>query len=267
MISRLLARFTRSHPVGTQAALRTLCCVGVALMSAACSAADDEEPLAVSPTSVFEDRVEERHAMVATQIQARGVLDAKVIAAMRRVPRHALVPKSERASAYADYPLPIGHEQTISQPYIVAAMTEALGLVGGERVLEIGTGSGYQAAVLAEIAAEVYTIEIVAPLGERAKRDLVQLGYDNIHFLVGDGYLGWPDAAPFQGIMVTAAPPEVPQPLIDQLAPGGRMVIPVGVGDQELLLIEKSPTGESTRRLMPVRFVPMTGKAQEGAPD
>ena len=205
--------------------------------------------------------------MVETQIQARGVSNNEVLAAMRRVPRHALVPKADRPSAYADYPLPIGHDQTISQPYIVAAMTEALGPVAGERVLEIGTGSGYQAAVLAEIAAEVYTIEIVAPLGERAKHDLDELGYKNIQFRVGDGYLGWPDAAPFQGIVVTAAPPEVPQPLIDQLAPGGRMVIPVGVGDQELLLIEKSPTGESTRRLMPVRFVPMTGKAQERASD
>ena len=203
-----------------------------------------------------------REAMVRDQIEARGVSDAKVLAAMRKVPRHELVPVSVRGSAYADHPLPIGHEQTISQPYIVAFMTEALQLRGDERVLEIGTGSGYQAAVLAEIAKEVYSIEIVPALARRARSDLARLGYARVAVREGDGYRGWPEHAPFDAIIVTAAPPKIPQPLLDQLKPGGRLVVPVGTAVQELTRITKAPDGLREERLLPVRFVPMTGEAQ-----
>jgi protein-L-isoaspartate(D-aspartate) O-methyltransferase len=213
-----------------------------------------------------EDRSEERRSMVAEQIAARGVRDPRVLAAMRAVPRHRFVPDALAPLAYADRPLPIGHEQTISQPYVVAFMTEALALEGDERVLEIGTGSGYQAAVLAELVREVYTIEIVAPLARSAAALLAELGYDDVHARAGDGYRGWPAKAPFDAIVVTAAPGEVPAPLLEQLAPGGRMVIPVGGRDQELVLYERAPDGAfSHRSLLPVRFVPMTGEA-EGAP-
>jgi len=203
-----------------------------------------------------------REAMVRDQIEARGVSDPKVLAAMRKVPRHELVPVSVRAAAYADHPLPIGHDQTISQPYIVAFMTEALALRGDERVLEIGTGSGYQAAVLAEIAKEVYTIEIVPALARRAKGDLARLGYARVVVREGDGYRGWPEHAPFDAIIVTAAPPKIPQPLLDQLKPGGRLVVPVGTSTQELTRITKAADGFRQEQLLPVRFVPMTGEAQ-----
>jgi protein-L-isoaspartate(D-aspartate) O-methyltransferase len=156
--------------------------------------------------------------------------------------------------------VPIGHEQTISQPYIVAFMTEALEIEPTHRVLEIGTGSGYQAAVLSELAREVYTIEIIEPLGERARQTLGGLGYRNVHVRIGNGYLGWPEEAPFDRIMVTAAPPEVPPALVEQLAVGGLMAIPVGVGIQELRILRRTPTGTETLRTLPVRFVPMTGK-------
>ena len=166
--------------------------------------------------------------MVREQIAGRDVRDPRVLAALAHVPRHELVPDEMREYAYEDRPLPIGHGQTISQPYVVAYMTEQLRLRGDERVLEIGTGSGYQAAVLAELAREVYSIEIVEELGERARADLARLGYSNVHVRVGDGYRGWPEQAPFDAIIVTAAPGHVPQPLIDQLAVGGRLVLPVG---------------------------------------
>ena len=165
--------------------------------------------------------------------------------------------------AYADTPLPIGHGQTISQPYIVAFMSEALELKGGERVLEIGTGSGYQAAVLAELAREVYSIEIVEPLGREAEKRLRELGYSNIKLRVGDGYRGWPEAAPFDAIMVTAAPDHVPPALIEQLAEGGRLVLPVGSFFQELVRIRRTKDGTKQESLLPVRFVPMTGEAQK----
>ncbi|TAH39603.1 MAG: protein-L-isoaspartate(D-aspartate) O-methyltransferase [Planctomycetota bacterium] len=203
-----------------------------------------------------------RQRMVSEQVEARGVRDARVLEAMRRVPRHAFVPAELRAEAYADHPLPIGHGQTISQPYIVAFMTEALGLRGGEKVLEIGTGSGYQAAVLAEIAGEVFTIEIVEPLARAAEQRLREHGYHNVRVRAGDGYQGWPEAAPFDAVIVTAAPERVPQPLLDQLRPGGRLVIPVGGAWQELILLEKTAQGLRERRLLPVRFVPMTGQAE-----
>ena len=206
----------------------------------------------------------EREGMVRTQIEARGVKDAAVLAAMRRVPRHEFVPADVRAQAYADHPLPIGERQTISQPYIVGFMTELLQVKPGHRVLEIGTGSGYQAAVLAELGADVYTIEIVEKLAATARSVLQRLGYDRIRVRAGDGYQGWPDAAPFDRIIVTAAPPEVPQPLIDQLKPGGRLVVPEGVHDQDLVLYTKTADGKLQReRVLPVRFVPMTGQAQK----
>ncbi|HSK01643.1 MAG TPA: protein-L-isoaspartate(D-aspartate) O-methyltransferase [Kofleriaceae bacterium] len=204
-----------------------------------------------------------REAMVARTIEARGVRDPRVLAAMRRVPRHELVPAALRHRAYDDSPLPIGFDQTISQPYIVAAMTEAAGVAPGERVLEVGTGSGYQAAVLAELGADVYSIEIVEPLAKRTHALLAKLGYDKLHLRIGDGYRGWPEAAPFDAIVVTAAPAQVPQPLIDQLAEGGRLVIPVGrAGAQQLRVITRGPGGTTSETLFDVRFVPMTGEAQ-----
>ncbi len=207
--------------------------------------------------------VGQRQRMVKTQIMARGVQDSLVLKAMTRVKRHRYVPENLQYAAYNDEPLPIGHGQTISQPYIVAYMTEALRLKGGEKVLEIGTGSGYQAAVLAEIAGDVYTIEIVEPLGKEAKAVLEEEGYQNIHCRVGDGYQGWPEAAPFDGIIVTAAPPSIPEPLIQQLKEGGRMIVPVGTWFQDLILITKRKGKVEKERLIPVRFVPMTGKIQK----
>lgn len=207
----------------------------------------------------------QRQEMVRTQLQGRDITDEAVLAVMEQVPRHLFVPEAERARAYADHPLPIGLRQTISQPYIVAYMTQALGVEEGDRVLEIGTGSGYQAAVLSLLAAEVYTIEILPPLAERARKQLVELGYDNVQVRAGDGYFGWPERAPFDGIMVTAAPDHVPPRLVEQLAPGGRLVMPVGDRYQELVRITRGEEGTTTfERLLPVRFVPMTGRAQQG---
>ncbi len=206
--------------------------------------------------------VSQRIAMVEMQIQRRGVSDTLVLNAMKTVPRHRFVPEHTKKQAYIDSPLPIGEDQTISQPYIVGFMTESLNLKGHENVLEIGTGSGYQAAVLAEIVDSVFTIEIVPPLGRRAEKVLDELGYENICVRIGDGYQGWPEHAPFDAIVVTAAPAEIPQPLIDQLKPGGRMIIPVGDYYQELVLITKKQDGTiSKKSVLPVRFVPMTGEA------
>ncbi|MBU0513569.1 MAG: protein-L-isoaspartate(D-aspartate) O-methyltransferase [Proteobacteria bacterium] len=198
--------------------------------------------------------------MVARQITARGVRDPKVLAVMGQVKRHLFVPKAYRYSAYADGPLPIGHGQTISQPYIVAAMTEALELKGHEKVLEIGTGSGYQSAVLARLAKKVYTIEIVGPLCQSARGRLARLGYKNVRVRCGDGYQGWPQEAPFEAIILTCAPPKLPGALVRQLKPGGRLVAPVGpvFGIQRLILVTKDATGAVSRKtLMMVRFVPM----------
>ncbi|HEX9689888.1 MAG TPA: protein-L-isoaspartate(D-aspartate) O-methyltransferase [Thermoanaerobaculia bacterium] len=207
---------------------------------------------------------ERRTRMVESQIVARGVRDPRVLAAMRKVPRHLFVDPSQRAQAYEDHPLPIPGNQTISQPYIVALMTELLELTPDSRVLEIGTGSGYQSAVLAEIAREVYTIEIVPELARSAAARLKELHYDNVTVREGDGYRGWPEHAPFDGIVVTAAPERIPQPLIDQLARGGVMVIPVGGFFQELKLFRKSADGRVTEKdILPVRFVPMTGEVEK----
>jgi len=204
-----------------------------------------------------------REKMVSDQIVARNVSDELVLAAMRKVPRHDFVPDGMKPYAYEDRPLPIGEDQTISQPYIVALMTESLNLKGGERVLEIGTGSGYQAAILAEIAGEVYTIEIIESLANTARDRLQGMGYKNITVRYGDGYQGWKEHAPFDGIIVTAAPDHIPQPLIEQLKIGGRMVIPVGSMLQELKLLTKTKDGIKEKSIIPVRFVPMTGEAQK----
>jgi len=224
---------------------------------------DATTPPAPPLPAATEDRfTHPRKLMVDRQLAGRDIVDRRVLRAMGKVPRHRFVPAHLMSQAYADYPLPIGHEQTISQPYVVAFMSQALQLEGDERVLEIGTGSGYQAAVLGELAREVYTIEIVPPLAERAGALLTELGYDRVHVRAGDGYRGWPEHAPFEAIMVTAAPDHVPEPLIEQLAPGGRMIIPVGAVAQDLLLIERTPSGVTRRRVLPVRFVPMTGESE-----
>jgi protein-L-isoaspartate(D-aspartate) O-methyltransferase len=204
-----------------------------------------------------------REEMVKTQLERRGIKDKAVLSAMRKVPRHRFVPDSWRGRAYTDGPLPIGEAQTISQPYIVAWMTELIEPRKGMRVLEIGTGSGYQAAVLAECAAEVDTIEVIPELGRKAEALLRELGYRNIRTRIGDGYGGWPDRAPYDAILLTAAPPvDVPKPLLDQLKIGGRLVAPVGRDDQNLVRITRTEAGLKREILAPVRFVPMTGKAQ-----
>lgn len=202
--------------------------------------------------------------MVKHQIEQRGIKDRLVLNAMKKVPRHQFVPAYLKSAAYLDRPLPIGKNQTISQPYIVAFMTEQLGLKGGEKILEIGTGSGYQAAILSEIVKEVFTIEIIATLGLQAKEKFESMGYKNIHVKIGDGYQGLPDEAPFDGIIVTAAPGHIPQPLIDQLKIGGKMIIPVGINYQELILITKDKNNKIKKKpVLPVRFVPMTGEAEK----
>jgi protein-L-isoaspartate(D-aspartate) O-methyltransferase len=204
----------------------------------------------------------QRREMVEQQIRARGVRDARVLTALGRVPRERFVPASLRGRAYDDSPLPIGFNQTISQPYIVAYMSEALGVEPDDTVLEIGTGSGYQAAVLGEIARRVYTIEIVPDLARRAAATLQELGYANIQVRAGDGYAGWPEHAPFDRIIVTAAPEEIPAPLLEQLAAGGRLVIPVGEQGQTqwMTIVDKTELGVVSRRTLPVQFVPFTRK-------
>lgn len=203
-----------------------------------------------------------RESMVRRQIIARGVSDQAVLAAMRKVPRHEFVPENLRPSAYDDRPLPIGEGQTISQPYIVALMTQVLDLAPDDKVLEIGTGSGYQAAILAEVVDQVYTIEILEGLGRRAEETLRRLGYSRVGVKIGDGYLGWEEHAPYDAVIVTCAPEHIPQPLVDQLAEGGRMIIPVGPQGytQTLTLVEKKGGEVRQTAIIPVLFVPMTGE-------
>jgi len=210
------------------------------------------------------DFMEARKRMVEFQIKARGIKDNRVLNAMLKVERHKFVPEELWNEAYNDYPLPIGEGQTISQPYIVAIMTELLNLKGDEKVLEIGTGSGYQAAILAELCKKVYTIEIICSLAERAKKTLQNLGYKNVYVFCGDGYLGLKEYAPFDGIIVTCAPPYIPPPLIEQLKEGGRMVIPIGESYQELKLLIKKNGKIIEKSIIPVRFVPMTGEYIKG---
>ncbi len=208
----------------------------------------------------------QRLEMVERQIRARGLQDSAMLAVMAAVPRHLFVPPGERHRAYADHPLPIGYDQTISQPYIVAYMTAILQLRPDDRVLEIGTGSGYQAAVLSRLARAVYSIEIVEPLCQEAAGRLASLGYANVQVRCGDGFEGWPEQAPFDAIILTASPEGIPEPLVGQLARGGRMILPLGGEYQELVLITRDQLGHLARRnLIPVRFVPMTGKAGDHA--
>lgn len=205
------------------------------------------------------DRAAERHRMVELQLAARDITDDRVLDAMRRVPRHEFVPPAVAPEAYSDQPLPIGHGATISQPYIVAFMAQALRLAPGDRVLEVGTGSGYAAAVLAEIVDDVTTIECTVPLAEEARSRLARYG-DRVRVLVGDGSVGAPEGAPYDAIVVTAAAPTIPPPLLDQLAPGGRLVIPVGRGVESLVRVTRTPTGDAREELLAVRFVPLTGE-------
>ena len=222
-----------------------------------------EKELPTMNTVDGDEFAKRRQQMVREQLQSRDISDPRVLAAMGKVPRHEFVPADFVQAAYEDNALPLKSGQTISQPYIVAYMTQALELRGPERVLEIGTGSGYQAAILAEIAQEVYTVEILPELQQQAVAVLSKLGYRNIRFRVGDGYMGWPEYAPFDRIIVTAAPESVPKPLIDQLKEGGRLIIPLGTLSQDLTILEKTASGIAWRTTIPVRFVPMTGKAQE----
>jgi len=201
----------------------------------------------------------ERSRMVGEQLKLRDIRDTRVLAAMSKVPRHLFIPESQRHQAYSDTPVDIGFEQTISQPYIVAFMTQALNVQPNDRVLEIGTGSGYQAAVLAELTSEVWTIEIIEPLADRARKTLAELGYRNVQVRTGNGYLGWPEHAPYDRIIVTAAPTEVPPALVEQLKIGGLMAIPVGSVAQQLRILRRTESGFETLTTLPVRFVPMTG--------
>ena len=235
--------------------LGLVCLIGCGRGTEPMSAAKDEE----RQTAM-------RHRMVETQLSGRGdaIDDPQVLAAMKKVPRHELVPEEIQQHAYDDRPLPIGYGQTISQPYVVAFMTGKLEPKETDRVLEVGTGSGYQAAVLAELVKEVYTIEIIPELAKRAAADLKRLGYTNIHVREGDGYQGWPEAAPFDAIIVTCAPDAVPEPLVSQLRDGGRMIIPVGTKwGQDLVILRKHGDKLEKRAVLPVRFVPMTGEAEQ----
>ena len=215
-----------------------------------------------APTAA--DLAAQRQRMVEQQLKPRGIKEERVLAAMAKVPREEFVPADARPSAYEDGPLPIGYDQTISQPYVVAFMTEQLRPKRSDRVLEIGSGSGYQAAILGELVAEIYTIEIVEPLAKSAEATLQRLGYNNVHIKVGDGYKGWPEEAPFDAIIVTCAPEKVPQPLVDQLKDGGCMVIPVGERfAQQLYLLEKKNGQLKVSVTLPVRFVPMLREAKK----
>ncbi len=238
------------------------------VLASACGAESAESPAPTSAqTGTGGDAfAQQREQMVAKTIEKRGVSDPAVLTAMRAVPRHLFVPDEQVSQAYADHPLPIGYGQTISQPYIVALMTEALALAPGDRVLEIGTGSGYQAAVLVEITDQVYSVEIVPELAEQAAENLRQAGYAQVETRQGDGYYGWEEYAPYDAIVVTAAPDHVPQPLVDQLKEGGRLVIPIGPpgGYQSLWLFVREGEELSATNLGGVRFVPFTGPGVEG---
>ncbi len=223
--------------------------------------------MAAAPGATAADqRVVDHEQMIEDQLKSRGITDSAVLDAMARVPRHEFVPASLQSSAYEDHPLPIGHEQTISQPYIVAYMTQTLELSPEHTVLEVGTGSGYQAAILGELARDVYSIEIIEELADAARRRLGALGYDNVFVRTGNGYEGWTEHAPYDRIIVTAAPPEIPEALTDQLALGGRLVIPVGTWNQEIVIVTRTESGLSEDRTLPVRFVPMTGGPRDRRP-
>jgi protein-L-isoaspartate(D-aspartate) O-methyltransferase len=228
--------------------------------------AEDCRPAEAGAELTEEVLAARRERMVRDQIAARGVSNARVLAALRRVPRHRFVPTDRVDDAYGDFPLPIGHDQTISQPYIVALMSELAAVKPGDRVLEIGTGSGFQAAVLAELGAQVYSIEISPPLCLSASARLQQIGSVGVRVRCGDGYRGWPERAPFDAVVVTAAPRDIPKPLLEQLRDGGRLVIPIGVLNQDLLRVTRVGDGYTRENVIPVRFVPMTGEAERARP-
>ncbi len=232
-----------------------------AALLAASLAGAGAAPLAAAPADPYR---EQRQEMVEQQVRGRGIDDPAVLAAMAEVPRHLFVAEADVATAYADRAVAIGYGQTVSQPYVVALMTSLLGLDHDDRVLEIGTGSGYHTAVLSRVAGRVYSMEIIEPMARQAQRRLASLGYDNVEIRVGDGYKGWPEEAPFDAIILTAAPPRIPQPLIDQLKVGGRMVVPVGGYIQDLQVIDKTADGLQKRTVIPVRLQPMTGQVREG---
>ena len=241
---------------GTISILEIFWCLGIGIFVLGCGNSimdQDQAPL----------RQEDRDTMVESQLREKGITDHQVLAVMQQVPRHRFVSQSQSEDAYGDFPLPIGMGQTISQPFIVAYMTQALELKATDRVLEIGTGSGYQAAVLAELCSQVFTIEIVEVLGRRAKTLLQELGYTNVTVKIGDGYQGWPEEAPFDAIIVTAAPTHVPPILLEQLAIGGRLILPVGGSIQQLLLYRRLHEGYQKTELLPVAFVPMTGESTQ----
>jgi protein-L-isoaspartate(D-aspartate) O-methyltransferase len=236
-----------------------ICNAGCCLLTAAFVPPNCSETTSSQKTEL----AAQRETMVREQIAGRGITDSATLHAMRAVPRHEFLPLRLRSEAYADYPLPIGHGQTISQPYIVAFMTEAIRPEPGDKILEIGAGSGYQAAVLAHTGAEVYTVEIIEPLAEMARQNLERLGYKSARVMHGDGFRGWPEHAPFDAIVVACAPDKIPSNLVAQLKDGGRMVIPVGGGmEQELILLRKSGGVIENHSVLPVRFVPMTGEAE-----
>ncbi len=232
--------------------------IGAQILALACGGNGENASVMADPS-----RQAERDALIDQHVIPSGVTNPDVIRAMRRVPRHQFVPEDYTAMAYDDAPLPIGYEQTVSQPSLVAYMVQALNLGADEKVLEIGTGSGYQAAVLAEIVPQVYSIEIVEPLATRAQQTLTALGYQNIRIRIGDGYQGWPEEAPFDAIIVTAAPDHVPKPLLEQLSLGGRLLLPEGRFFQRLVMIRRTEEGYTRTELLSVRFVPMTGQAEE----
>jgi protein-L-isoaspartate(D-aspartate) O-methyltransferase len=273
-VSRRVGAVDRSpgapYPMGmtqglsSRAAYPALAC---ACLLASCASRNAPSPPAAqerAASSSADARFAElRSHMVSEQLAARDIHDPAVLEAMRSVPRHVFVPEAQREHAYDDTPLPIAAEQTISQPYIVALMSQLAEIARGDRVLEVGTGSGYQAAVLAALGAEVYSIEIIAELAASAQESLARAGYA-AHVRHGDGYAGWPGHAPFQAILITAAPPAIPEPLLEQLAVGGRLVAPVGRGAQDLIVVTRTATGFDRKSVLPVRFVPMTGRAQDG---
>jgi protein-L-isoaspartate(D-aspartate) O-methyltransferase len=244
-------RFVEARPRSREAAAA----IAAAVLFAAAACREAADPMQ-----------KKRSEMVERQIAARGIRDPRVLEVMRTVPRHLFVPPAEAASAYDDRPLPIGSGQTISQPYVVAFMAEQLRLGGTEKVLEIGTGSGYSTAILASLAARVYSIEIRPELAEEAKQRLLKLGVKNVELRAADGYRGWPEQAPFDAILVTAAPEKVPPPLLEQLSASGRMVIPVGAFYQELKVIHRQGGGYTEKSVLPVRFVPFVGEAEGGLP-
>jgi protein-L-isoaspartate(D-aspartate) O-methyltransferase len=260
----IVVKFSRSALAGILLAFAVSACIpdGPSVDSFGATGKGAEQ----SDAGRASERIGERKKLVET-IQTKGIRDQRVLDAIEKVPRHEFVPENVAEHAYEDMPLPIGYGQTISQPFIVAYMSDALEVEPGSRILEIGTGSGYQAAVLAELGAEVYTIEIVQPLAERARKDLARLGYDRVHVKTGDGYAGWPEHAPFDRIMITAVAPKVPEPLVEQLATGGLIVMPLEEaknGRQWLEIVRKNADGSvSKEKTLAVRFVPMTGKVRE----